>query len=249
MKKAKKTKVPQQRTELDRIAGQLRTILRRETTDVILAGKLLIESREHLNHGEWQPWLAEHFDLNLRTAQNYVAAAEYVARQIGNVADFSNLSPTVLYELAAGHYYNKEEEAEILAATRKGRVDQDAAYAICEKLAPPDDDDADDGDDREADGEGDKDAEEAPPDPEIEAILDGPPPDVLPPAPITPPDFTLRAFDQAVNTLRTLITKSAERFAATVHTTDDLESVESFIRAVADRAREARPVPTGERAR
>jgi hypothetical protein len=51
----------------------------------------------------------------------------------------------------------------------------------------------------------------------------------------------LRTFDQAVNALKQLMTKPAARFASTVHTTGDLEGVESFIRAVADRLREARP--------
>ena len=61
MTKAKNIKAPP--TELDRIATRLRTALRRETTNIIEIGNLLIESRKHLDHGEWQPWLAEHFDL------------------------------------------------------------------------------------------------------------------------------------------------------------------------------------------
>jgi hypothetical protein len=137
MKKAKKPKA--RKTALDRIVAQLRTVLRRETPDVVSAGNLLIESRKHLEHGEWQDWLAENFDLSLRSAQNPVAAAEYAARvksKSANVADFSNLALTVLYALAAGHY-NEQEEAAILAATRKGRVDQTRAAAIREALAPP----------------------------------------------------------------------------------------------------------------
>jgi hypothetical protein len=243
MKKAKPKAKKAKTTKLDRIAAQLRKVLRRETTDVILSGNLLIDSRKLLAHREWQPWLAKNFDLSLRTAQTYVAAAEYVARvksKSATVADVSNLSPTVLYGLAAGHY-TAEEEAAILAATRtrEGRVDQNAAAAICERLVPPDDDVVDDADD---DDDDDNDtAEKTPPDPETEAILDGPPPDVPPPAPNTTTDFALRAFDQAVHALKQLMTKPAARFASTAHTTRDLEGVESFIRAVADRAREAPP--------
>ena len=61
MKKAKKTKVPQRPTELDRIATQLRAMLRRDTVSVIEKGKLLLRSRELLadEHGEWMPWLEE----------------------------------------------------------------------------------------------------------------------------------------------------------------------------------------------
>jgi Protein of unknown function (DUF3102) len=233
MKKPKTSK-----TALARIVAQIRTVLRRKTTNNILLGNLLIESRKLLAraHGEWQPWLAENFDLSLRTAQNYVAAAEYVARvkrKSATVADFSNLSPTVLYSLAGGHY-NAEEEAAILAATRKGRVDQTRAIAICAALTPPDSEEPDQPD-------GADEAVEAGEDPESTAILDGPPPDVPPPAPNTTPDVMLHAFDQAVSALKQLMTKSPTRFASTAHTTNDLEHVENFIRAVADRAREARP--------
>ena len=73
---------------------------------------------------------------------------------------------------------------------------------------------------------------------EITAILDGPPPEVPPPAPNMTPDYALDAFDQAVSALKQLMTKPAARFACSVHA-NDLEGVESFIRAVADRAREA----------
>jgi hypothetical protein len=179
-------------------------------------------------HGEWQPWLAENFDLSLRTAQNYVAAAEYVARvkrKSATVAEIGNLSPTVLYSLAGGHY-SAEEEAAILASTRKGRVDATRAIAICAALAPPDSDDADDqGDGGEGGG-----AEE---DAEIRAILDGPPPALPPPAPIPPPpDFALRDFDQAISALKRLMTKPSPQFASTIHSANDLENVESFIHAV-----------------
>ena len=60
-KAADMSKAKARKTALDQIVTQLRTILRRETADVVLAGKLLIESRKHLKHGEWQPWLAGEF--------------------------------------------------------------------------------------------------------------------------------------------------------------------------------------------
>jgi hypothetical protein len=141
MKKPKKT------TALDRLATRLRMALRHETKKVVEIGKLLIESRQHLQHGEWQAWLAENFSLSYRTAVKYLNAAEYVERtQKCTEFTFTNLSPTVLYWLAAG-YYNEQQEAAILAATRNGRVGQDAATAICETITPVDDDDDDDADD------------------------------------------------------------------------------------------------------
>jgi Protein of unknown function (DUF3102) len=129
MKKARKAKASTRKTTLDRLAAKLRTALRRETTDIIEIGNLLIESRKYLEHGASQPWLSENFDLSYHTALNYVSAAEYVARKSKSemVLHFENLSPTVLYRLAAGHY-SEQEEAAILDATRKRRVDQDVVY-------------------------------------------------------------------------------------------------------------------------
>jgi hypothetical protein len=237
MTKAKKTKAPTQRTALDRITAQLRTVLRREATDIILIGNLLIEARKHMDHGEWQPWLAENFDMSYRTARRYESAAEYVERQKQNchVSHFANLSASVLYRLAEGGY-SEQEEAEILAQAKAGtRIDQARAWAICEALAPPDDDDTDDADDNQEDG-GEDGAEEAPPDPEMEAILSaGADPAVPPPAPIPPPpDFALRDFDAAIDTLKRLMTKRAAQFAASIHSAHDLEAVESFLRAVTE---------------
>ena len=42
---------------------------------------------------------------------------------------------------------------------------------------------------------------------EIAAILDGPPPEVPPPAPNMTPDYTLGAFHRAVEALKQLMTK------------------------------------------
>jgi len=242
MRKAKKTKVPQRRTELDRITAQLHTILRRDTTSIVEKGKLLLRSRELLadEHGQWMPWLTENFDMSYRSAINYCNAAEYVARKSksATVANFANIAPTVLYRLAEGGY-TEQEEAEILAQAKAGkRIDQDGARAICEKLAPPDDDDADDGDDQDdgqddgddgGDDGGNDDAEDA----ESKAILGGPPP-APPPAPnLAPPDFALRDFDQAIAALKRLMTKPCAQFASTSHSAEDLENVVDFLRAVA----------------
>jgi hypothetical protein len=233
MTEAKKTEAPERETGLDRITAQLRSALKRETTNIIEIGKLLIESHEHLQHGDWKSWLAKNFDLSYRTAINYISAARYAELKCATVAlfHFENLSPTVLYWLAAGCNYNEREEAAILAATLEGRVDWNAARAICEKLALANDDAASDADDQEGDDETAT-PEEAE-DPEITAILDGPPSAVPPPAPSPPPiDFALKSFDEAISTLKGLMTKLPTQFAATSHNADDLELIGSFINAV-----------------
>jgi hypothetical protein len=220
---AKKTEVPERETALDQLTAKLRSALKREITDIIEIGNLLIESRKLLKHGDWQEWLAKNFDLSYRSARNYIGAAEYVESKSATVAllNFENLSPTVLYWLASGCNYNEQEEAAILAAACEGRVDHNTAWAICEKLAPGNDDNQEDGDETAAE------------DPEITAILDGPPPAVPPPAPIPPPtDFALQDFDKAISTLKRVMTKSPTQFAQTSYSTDDLELVAFFIHAV-----------------
>jgi hypothetical protein len=240
MKKAKKTRTQQRRSKLDQIAAQVRTALRSQTKNVIEIGKLLIESRKHLEHGEWQAWLAENFDLSYRTAVNYTNAAEYVARKFKSetVSHSANLSATVLYHLAAGHF-DERVEAAILAAARERRIDEDAMWAISEKLAPADDDDADDAGDQDH-GDEDRHASGGEKDAESEAILDGPPPAVPPPAEnqlVT--NFALRVFDQAISALKQLMTKPSTEFTGTAHSAKDLEHVVDFIRAVAKSPRSA----------
>jgi hypothetical protein len=219
-------------TALDRLTAQLHMILRRETTDVIAIGKLLVKSRKHLPHGEWLPWLARNFDLSYRSAMNYCDAAEYADRKSksATVADLRNVSPTLLYALAAGRY-DVEEEAAILAATRKGRVDLTRATAIRDKLAPKELKIEIDLSDEIAEA---AEALKAVEDAEIDAILDGPPPAVPPPAPNVTPDVALRTFDTAIGMLKQVMTKPPTRFADTIHADNDLQNVESFLRAVAN---------------
>jgi hypothetical protein len=234
----KGTKAPQRRTELDRIVTQLQAILRRDTTSIIEKGKLLLRSRELLadEHGQWMPWLVENFDMSYRSAINYCNATKYVTREreSATVANLANIAPTVLYRLAEGGY-TEQEEAGILAQAKSGkRIDQAAASAICDALVPPDPEEPD----PPAAADDDK-AAEAVDDAEVNAIIDGPPPAVPPPAPSITPNFALQDFDQAISALKRLMTKSSAQFISSIHSGNDLENVESFIHAVADRVREA----------
>jgi len=236
----KKKKAPHRRTELDRIVKQLRTVLRRRTSDVVKAGNLLIKARKLFanKHGEWLAWLAENFDLSYQTALNYISAAEYVERKSQTIGHFANLSPSVLYRLAKG-VFDEREEAAILAEARERRIDEDAMWAIREKLEPADDDDADDAADDQEGGDG-GDAEEAP-DPEIEAILAAGADPAVPPTADPPPptDFALQDFDKAIDALNRLKTKLPAQFAKTTHSAEVLESVEAFIHAVMKVLRDA----------
>jgi hypothetical protein len=216
-------KVPARKKQLDQLASKLHSALRHETTNVIEIGELLLKSRELLEHGEWQAWLQNHFDLSYRTAVNYCLAAEY-SKGNGKSATISHLAPTVLYALAANRY-SKREEAEILAASRKGRVDADRASAICQKFKIATAAAAEDAGAKDADAE---------PDAESEAILDGPPPAVPPPAAITTPNYPLITFEQAVKALKEIMTKPIAQFVGTTHSAGDLQGIETFIHMVAD---------------
>jgi hypothetical protein len=215
------------KSRLSVLEGKLCTVLRRETTDIIEAGKLLLEIKSELNHGEWLPWLREHFDLSERTARNYMTVAEYVAGKSATVADFINLAPGILHDLAAGAF-TEQQEAAILAATHEGRIDEGRVGEICyepDPPAPPPKEGPQDGDD-------DDDVGTPTTDDDIEKILGDPPPDVPPPAPITSPNVMLPVFEQAVGQLKLAMTKPALQFISTAHSDDDLEQVERFIHTV-----------------
>lgn len=40
-------------------------------------GDMLIRAKSNSRHGEWLPWLSEHFSGNVRTAQRYMRAARF----------------------------------------------------------------------------------------------------------------------------------------------------------------------------
>jgi hypothetical protein len=54
--------------------------------DAIEAGKLLIEAKQSLPHGEWEAWLREHAAISPRTARRYMRVASS-GLEIGHVAD------------------------------------------------------------------------------------------------------------------------------------------------------------------
>ena len=57
-------------------AAEIRTSTRRQITEVIAAGKLLLEVKAALPHGAFGKWLEAEFGWTERTAQNYMRAAE-----------------------------------------------------------------------------------------------------------------------------------------------------------------------------
>lgn len=78
----------------------LASALHLERTNVVEIGKLLIEAKRKVVHGDWLTWLSLHFGKSERTARNYMGAAEWVASKSATVADLK-LSPGALYWLAS----------------------------------------------------------------------------------------------------------------------------------------------------
>ena len=66
--------------------------------NVYQMGALLIEANERVVHGDWLPWLHEHFERSVSTAENYMSAARYLAKfpTVGNL----KLRDSAVYWLA-----------------------------------------------------------------------------------------------------------------------------------------------------
>jgi len=60
--------------------------VKRGCEHAIAAGKLLIEAKDQLKHGQWLPWLENHCQVSARTAQTYMQLAR-LAPDAQRVAD------------------------------------------------------------------------------------------------------------------------------------------------------------------
>src|SRR6266700_3589333 len=97
---------------LDVIGGELQPLLKAETTNIIGIGKLLIEAKAQLEHGQWLPWLKANFGSDERTARNYMTAAKLAAKSESD----SDLKLTDL-KLKPGALYNLGDmEPKVIAA-------------------------------------------------------------------------------------------------------------------------------------
>lgn len=219
---------------IEAIAEQLQTVMKREVTDIIAIGDLLLEAKEHfLEHGEWLPWLQENFGSSIRTAENYMAAARF-ASQFRNVANLK-LRPTALYRLgreldAPIGFYNIIAVKAILKAAESEWINAERAFEIADALRPkPKWEPLKSLDEIDAEM-----AAVAKADADVDDILEGPPPE-LPSAPeVTVEDVILPAFDRAVATLAQLQTKPLASFVGTTHAPDQIRAVSHFLCEAAD---------------
>jgi hypothetical protein len=218
------------RRNLKVITEELQAALKREATDVIAIGDLLIEAQKQIKHGRWLPWLADCFGSSVSTAENYMNAARLAAKfpTVGNL----KLRPTALYALGkdlaspCGLYDRKVINA-IFSEAESKWVNANRAHAIALALQKPKPSETTE-EERKA-----KAAAETAAQAEIDDIIDGPSPE-LPPAPEPAvQDVILPSFDQAIKALASLQTKRLEIFSSTEHGAHDIRAIADFLHAVA----------------
>jgi hypothetical protein len=214
--------------DLKVITKELHAAMKREATNIIAIGALLIEAHNQLGHGGWLPWLAENFDSSVSTAENYMNAARFAAKfpTVGNL----RLRPTALYVLGNDldlENFDRKTINAILSEAKNKWVNAERVREIAQSLQKPKPQSPKTIEEEERAAETTEQAE-------ADDIIDGPPPE-LPPAPeATVHDVILPSFDQAVRTLANLQTKPLEKFTGTRHRAHDIRAIGDFLHHVAD---------------
>src|SRR5688572_23938065 len=80
------------------VADRIRARVKRQTSDIIEIGLDLLTVKSELEHGLFLKWVAAEFRWSPRTAQNYMAAAEWAGDKYETV---SHLPPKLIYDLAS----------------------------------------------------------------------------------------------------------------------------------------------------
>jgi hypothetical protein len=231
-------KTPKRR--LSAIAADLRKALRREATDIVDIGRLLVEAKEQVAHGDWLPWLQREFSLSERSAQKYMRAHRFVTEYESD--SYFNLSQSALYWLSEPRqdFFSPTTVKAILQEAKHRRIDEDEALAIASRLeSETEETKTEETETEEADAT-QRDAAEA------ETILASAPPDLPPPPPERSPpppqpenmlllDEAQTSFEQAIETLKDLAAKPAAKFIDVV-AADELATVLDFLNTVATQA-------------
>jgi hypothetical protein len=242
-KTVKKIKVLATHRELKIIVAEIRETLRTDTAAVVRRGGLLIEAKDIVDHhGDWLPWLDDNFGMDPRTAQKAMAAARFVAKYESD--SYLNLSVGALYAISGSSFaaYTDKAVAAILREAATKHVNEARAFEIALATMPPVDSTEAAVDtenlitpEQEAAQENQDILEAA----AAAAIIDGPPPELPPtaPPPLSPGKASmLMAFEQACQSLRSLMTKPAAKFTAATVAATDLLSIADFKQVAATKA-------------
>lgn len=110
------------RDSATRIRGHVRTA----TAAIIEIGRELISTKRYLDHGEFTEWVETECGFSVRSAENYMRAADFAA---GRNATVSLLRPATVYRLA-----RKSTPPEVVTAVieslEAGRVPTDCEIAV-----------------------------------------------------------------------------------------------------------------------
>ena len=79
-------------------ADRIKSRVHRAATDIIEIGRDLLTIKSELDHGLFLKWVASEFQWSPRTAQNYMAAAEWAGDKYETV---SHLPTKLIYDLAS----------------------------------------------------------------------------------------------------------------------------------------------------
>jgi len=119
------------------IADELHAALKRETADILTIGTLLVEAKAQVGHGKWLSWLKQEFSMSERSAQKYMKAAEFAAKN--ELSADLDLSPSALYLLSEDSHWEDRCDRDdatgaVLKIASEERVDYDRAKEVIDKI-------------------------------------------------------------------------------------------------------------------
>ena len=82
---------------LPQLEIEIKFYLGRTAQNIIEVGKRLIQAKSLVNHGHWQDWLQNNFDLTERTARRFMQCAERFSKMV----DVDRFQPSQLTDLLA----------------------------------------------------------------------------------------------------------------------------------------------------
>ena len=118
---------------LQQISAQIRKFEKNTIGNVVAIGCLLLDAREHCEHGEYQAWLDREFAWSYRTCLRYSYAFDFAEKCQPGTFENLNLSLGALH-IAADPATSDEEQAAIIKAAHNGRVTATIAETIIHEL-------------------------------------------------------------------------------------------------------------------
>lgn len=88
---------PDTRTIVEAATDRLHVLERKTGEQIIEIGKILIQVKVDIPHGQFLPWLDAEFGWSQQSASNFIRVAEH----FGKLPNFSNFAPSALYALAS----------------------------------------------------------------------------------------------------------------------------------------------------